>query len=84
MAAFQRAIEKAQVAAGTRSAVEQILPTYIKTITPQIASTITIGTYPTSLSTVRLQRVADLMLQNGMLRTRLDAKTLVIPSSAGS
>lgn len=80
-AAFQRAMAKAQALAGDRAKVEQILPTYIKTITPQVASTITIGSYPTSLNKARLQRVPDLMQQFGLIQNRLDIKTMLLSQS---
>lgn len=78
MAAFQRAISKAQSLAADRSKVEQILPSYAKGITPQVASTITIGTFPTTLSPSRLQRVPDLMLQFGMIKKHIDVNSLLL------
>ncbi|GAA4629070.1 ABC transporter substrate-binding protein [Actinoallomurus vinaceus] len=80
-AAFQRAMAKAQALAANRSQVEQILPTYIKTITPQVASTITIGTFPTSLNKARLQRVPDLMQEFGLISNHLDMQTMLVPQS---
>ena len=76
-AAFQRAMNKAQALAADRSQVEQILPTYIKTITPELASTITLGSYPTGVNQARLQRISDLMLQFGQLTEPFDVKPLV-------
>ncbi|HEV7933884.1 MAG TPA: ABC transporter substrate-binding protein [Actinomadura sp.] len=77
LAAFQRAMVKAQTLAADRSQVEQILPTYIKTITPELAATITMGSYPTGSSQVRLQRVADLMHQFGQLDKPFDVKPVL-------
>jgi NitT/TauT family transport system substrate-binding protein len=57
--------------------VEQILPTYIKTITPELASTISMGSYPTGSNQVRLQRVADLMHQFGQLDKPFDVKPML-------
>ncbi|GAA0325481.1 hypothetical protein GCM10010151_14230 [Actinoallomurus spadix] len=77
VAAFQRAMAKAQTLAATdRNEVAQVLPTYIKGLTPQAAQTITIGTFPTSLNKSRAQRVADFMLQQHVLTTHFDASTL--------
>ena len=67
MAAFQRAMVKAQTAAADRSAVEQILPSYTK-IDAKTASVINLGTFPTTVSETRLRRVVDLMVQFGALK----------------
>jgi NitT/TauT family transport system substrate-binding protein len=77
LAAFRRAMMKAQTLAADRSQVEQVLPTYIKTITPELASTITMGSYPTGSNQVRLQRVADLMLQSGQLDKPFDVRPML-------
>lgn len=77
MAAFQRAISKAQqIAATDRKAVEEVLPTYTK-LSKEVASVITLGTFPTSLNETRLQRVADLMLEVGFSKTKLSAKSII-------
>lgn len=79
MAAFQRAILKGQqVAAADRKAVEKVLPSYTK-ITPDVAAVINLGAYPTSLNAQRIQRVADLMLEYGYLKTKMDVKPLLVP-----
>jgi NitT/TauT family transport system substrate-binding protein len=72
VAAFQRAMAKAQAAATDRNQVGQILPTYVKGLSPQVAQTITLGTYPASLSKTRLQRVADLMTELGTIKQHYD------------
>ncbi len=67
--AFQRAIEQAQTLAATsRGAVEQILPTYIKGLKPQIADIVDLGVFPTSLNAVRLERLVNLMVQSGIIK----------------
>ncbi|WP_165978406.1 ABC transporter substrate-binding protein [Actinomadura darangshiensis] len=77
VAAFRQAIEKAQrLVAGDRKLVESILPTYTK-ISAAMASSIRLARYPTSVSRARLQRVADLMLQYGYLKSRFDAGSLL-------
>ncbi|WP_181019735.1 ABC transporter substrate-binding protein [Nonomuraea typhae] len=77
LAAFQRAIGKAQqMAAGDRKEVEAVVPTYSK-IDKAAVSKITLGTFPTSLDAARVQRVADLMLEFGYLKQPLDVKTLL-------
>jgi NitT/TauT family transport system substrate-binding protein len=76
VAAFQRALAAAQTLLTDRKVLEQVLPTYTK-IDAATATTLHYGTYPTSLSTTRLQRVADLAKQYGYLTKPLDVKTLV-------
>lgn len=79
VAAFQRALLRAQAMAGDRKVVQQILPTYTK-ITSGVAARMNYGTYPTSLDAGRIQRVADLMLRFGYLPKPLDVKPLVVPA----
>lgn len=82
-AAFQRAIGKAQrLAAADRGLVSRTLPTYIKGINPDTAGVVTLGTYPTSLSPVRLQRVADLMKSYGYTQRRVDVGPMIVPAPA--
>lgn len=77
VAAFQRAMAKAQqIAADDRKAVEKILPKYTR-IDEETAAVIALGTYPTTLNETRLQRVADLMLEHGYLQSKLEVKPLI-------
>jgi NitT/TauT family transport system substrate-binding protein len=81
-AAFQRAIAKAQqISAADRKAVEEVLPTYTK-IDAATAAVITLGTFPAGVDEARLQRVADVMLEQGYLKSKIEAKTL-LPGNAG-
>ncbi|MGN9838689.1 ABC transporter substrate-binding protein [Nonomuraea sp. H19] len=81
--AFQKAMGMAQnVAATDRSAVTKILPTYTK-LPADTATTISLGDYPTSLSAERIQRVADLMLDAGMLKQKIDANSMIYSSPQG-
>ena len=80
LAAFQRAMAKAQnIAATDRAAVTKILPTFTK-IPAETAATINLGNYPTSLSGRRIQRVADLMLDAGMLKQKIDVNSMIHPA----
>ncbi|MEV1171366.1 ABC transporter substrate-binding protein [Nonomuraea sp. NPDC049784] len=83
LAAFQRAISKAQqLASSDRKQIETMLPTYTK-IDAKTASVITLGTYPSELNANRLQKVADLMLEYGYLKSALDVKSVIAaPSSS--
>ncbi|MEU6721854.1 ABC transporter substrate-binding protein [Nonomuraea sp. NPDC046802] len=77
LAAFQRAMAKAQnVAATDRSAVAKVIPTYTK-IPAETAATMNLGNYPTSLNAQRVQRVADLMLDSGMLKQKMDVAPMI-------
>lgn len=79
VAAFQRAIEQAEALAATRSVVERALPTYISGMSPQLVAAVHLDSYPTSLNQTRLQEVADMMLQAGMLRQAFDTRQLLLP-----
>jgi NitT/TauT family transport system substrate-binding protein len=78
--AFQSALVEAQVRALDRTALEQELTGYLKTpkVDPTIASLMNIGTYPSSLRAVRPQRVADLMLEQGMLKKKINVADLIV------
>ncbi|GAA3470937.1 ABC transporter substrate-binding protein [Nonomuraea roseola] len=81
LAAFQRAIAKAQqLVANDRKEVEAVLDDYTK-IDAKTASVITLGTFPTSLNATRLQRVADLMLEYKYIESPLDVKTILVGAS---
>jgi NitT/TauT family transport system substrate-binding protein len=83
VAAFQRAIGKAQrLAAGDRAAVTGILPSYVKGIDASTAQLVTLGAYPTSLNSIRLQRVADLMLQYGYVKKRVNVQPMIVSAPA--
>lgn len=80
-AAFQRAIQKAQQLMATdRKQVEAVLPGYAH-IDPQTASVLSLPGYPTSLNATRLQRLPDLMLQDGLLKNKIDMKNVIFTPS---
>ncbi|MER6942575.1 ABC transporter substrate-binding protein [Nonomuraea sp. NPDC000554] len=80
LAAFQRAMAKAQnIAATDRSAVTKILPTFTQ-IPAATAATINLGNYPTTLSPQRIQRVADLMLEYGFIKQKIDVNSMIVAS----
>ncbi|MEV0597574.1 ABC transporter substrate-binding protein [Nonomuraea cavernae] len=83
LAAFQRAIAKAQeLASSDRKEIEAMLPTYTK-IDAKTASVITLGTFPSALSENRVQKVADLMLEYKYLDSPVDVKSLIVAPPAG-
>jgi NitT/TauT family transport system substrate-binding protein len=71
--AFQRALDQAQALAAERGEVQDILPTYTS-MAASTASLITLGVYPTSLNADRVQLLADLMFQSGVI-----SKPITIP-----
>ncbi|WP_236797064.1 ABC transporter substrate-binding protein [Amycolatopsis sp. GM8] len=79
MAAFRGVLADAQQRAADQSVVRQALPR-LAGIDETTAALVALGQYPTSLSGVRLQRVADLMHSTGMLANRLDVPSL-LPNS---
>ena len=75
--AFQTALLKAQAYANANpAAVKSILPTYIK-ITPQAASQVTLGMYPSTLDPAQLQQVITLMQSGNLPVTGLSASSLL-------
>ncbi|SFN55265.1 MULTISPECIES: ABC transporter substrate-binding protein [Actinomadura] len=82
VAAFQRALQKAQgMAAADQKAVQTILPSYAKGIDAKVAGSMSYGTYPTSIDAAKLQRVADLMKEFGYVDKAIDVKTFLASTS---
>lgn len=78
VAAFQRAILRAQADAQTRQMITDTLPSYTKS-DPDTAATITLGTFPTDLHPDRIQRVADTMREYGYISSPLDVRSFLMP-----
>lgn len=76
LAAFQRAIYKAQLLLADRQVLAHTLTTYTQ-IDAATAATLHVGVYPTSINITRLQRVVDTMRQYGYLKQPIDVKALV-------
>lgn len=75
---FQAAIAQAQEIADTdRAEVEKTLLTYVKGLTPAQAATITLEEFPTSVDSVQLNRVSDLMKEAGLIHGSLRASSLI-------
>lgn len=77
VAAFARAMQRGAAAAADRNFVEKLLPTYTK-IDARTATQVSLPAFPTSVDAQRLQRVADLMKQFGVLDHAMDVKPLVV------
>jgi NitT/TauT family transport system substrate-binding protein len=84
--AFQIALEAGQRLADTsRGQVEQAFGSLPKAdpayVDPQTAALMSVNSYPLSIETTRLQRVADVMLQFGFLRSRFNVRQMLAPGT---
>jgi NitT/TauT family transport system substrate-binding protein len=76
--AFQAAMARGQALAdASRASVEQILPDYIKSVTPQQSAVVNIGQFPTSLNETHLARVASLMINGGLVSRQFSVAPLL-------
>ena len=75
---FQEAMAQAQEIADTdRAVVEKTLLTYVTGLTPEQAATITLEQFPTSLDSVQLNRVSNLMQEAGLIHGSIQASSLI-------
>ncbi|WP_171064483.1 ABC transporter substrate-binding protein [Actinomadura soli] len=81
VAAFQRALVKAQGMCADRKVVRDVLPTYAKGIDAKVASSMSFGEYPTTLDPSHLGRVSDLMQRFGYVDKPIDVKNFVATPS---
>ncbi|WP_158587851.1 ABC transporter substrate-binding protein [Actinomadura logoneensis] len=79
VAAFQRAIARANRAAADRATVTRAIPTYTQ-IPAVTAAKISLGAYPTRLDAAKLQQVATLMTQYGYLQNTPDVRKMITPA----
>ncbi|WP_433436867.1 ABC transporter substrate-binding protein [Nonomuraea sp. CA-141351] len=78
LAAFQRALSKAQrLIASDPQQVRDVLPTYTK-IPREVAAGVAPGSYPAKLDLTELQRVADLARAYKLLRSPADLGSAVV------
>jgi NitT/TauT family transport system substrate-binding protein len=75
--AFRSAIERAAAVASMPGPVQQILPGYAH-LSKQEAALVTIGSYPTTTIAASLQRTANLMAVEGMIRFGLNVAAMII------
>lgn len=81
-AAFQRALAKAQALAATdRALLAETVAGFTQT-PKEAAMTMAMGTFPTSLNSTRIQRVADLMFEFGYLKSKVDVASMVAAGPA--
>jgi hypothetical protein len=65
------------IADNSRGVVEKTILTYIPKLTGVEAAILALDTFPTSIDTVQLQRVADLMYTGHLLTTPFKVSTLL-------
>lgn len=75
-ALFRSIFSEAQELANDPSVVRDMVGEFTSLDKTSVAL-VAIGTFPTSLNAVRLQRVADLMHNSGLVRQRIDVSSLV-------
>ena len=76
--AFQAAMARGQALAdASRSDVEQLLPTYIKGLSPEQSAVVNIGQFPTSLNETHIARVASLMINGGLASPQFSVAPLL-------
>ena len=73
--AFLEALAQVQVDCAQRGPVQAVLPQFAGVSTGD-AALVTLGTYPTSLNTGQVQRVADLMYDSGMITNPVTVSAL--------
>ncbi len=76
VAAFNRAISKAQAMLTDTSVAASVIPKYTK-ITPAAAAAMKYGTYPTTVNSADLKRVSDLMIQYQYLKSPIDVNAFI-------
>lgn len=81
LTAFRNALGAAQARAEDPAVVRNALPALAE-IDSTTAALISLGSYPSSLNAIRLQRVADLMHAAGSIPDRLDVQSLLPGSRA--
>jgi NitT/TauT family transport system substrate-binding protein len=83
---FLAALEVGQEIADTdRAAVEQAFEALKGAqngnVTPEIAAVMALNTYPIGIDATRIQRVADVMFQFGLLPKQFNVSSMLLPSS---
>jgi NitT/TauT family transport system substrate-binding protein len=85
VAAFQRAIAKAQqVAASDPALVRQLLAQKVSGVTTQLANILPLPTYPATVNLAGMQRVVTVMEQFGVLPANFNVQSMLISAPSGS
>nr|CEL14557.1 putative extracellular solute-binding protein [Kibdelosporangium sp. MJ126-NF4]CTQ88922.1 putative extracellular solute-binding protein [Kibdelosporangium sp. MJ126-NF4] len=77
IAAFKRALNKGVADTGDRTKVGEVLTKHLR-IDADTYQLMTLPVFPTSVDPVRLQRVADLMLEQGEITKHIDVRTMML------
>jgi NitT/TauT family transport system substrate-binding protein len=77
VAAFRSAILQAAAEASMPGPVQAVLPAYSR-MSKQEAALVTVGTYPVATIAASVQRTADLMNTEGMIRFRLNVAAMIV------
>jgi NitT/TauT family transport system substrate-binding protein len=76
--AFQTALDRGQTLAdSSRSDVEEIMPNYIKGLSPNQAAVVNLGQFPTSIDETHLQRVASAMASGHLVAANFSVAPLL-------
>ena len=82
VAAFLRAFQEGQQVADTdRQAVETALEKNTQGMTPMVAATMTIDTYPLVMDVPVMQRVSDAMYEFGVIKKQFNLASMIQPES---
>jgi len=80
VAAFLRAFQEGQQVADTdRVAVEKALAKYVPGLTPELAATMTLDTYPLVMDVPVMQRVPDAMYEFGVIKKQYQITSMIQP-----
>jgi NitT/TauT family transport system substrate-binding protein len=76
--AFQQALDRGQALADSnREEVEEIMPNYIKGLTPNEAAVVNLGQFPTTIDQTHLQRVANAMASGHLVPANFSVAPLL-------
>ncbi|SDX05432.1 NitT/TauT family transport system substrate-binding protein [Amycolatopsis xylanica] len=81
VAAFQKAMQKATKEAADRSKIEPLMVEFAK-IDQDTAALTTLLTFQSALDARRLQRVPDLLKDQGTITARIDVNTMIAPQAS--
>jgi NitT/TauT family transport system substrate-binding protein len=81
--AFQKAMQRATNDAADRTKIEPLLPQYAK-VDQQTAALTNLPGFRSTLDATRIQRVADLMTQFGVLPGKFDVRPMLLPPPPAS
>jgi len=77
IAAFQSAIAQAAAQAAMPGPIQKLLPNYAG-VSAQEAALVSTGVYPLSTNAANIQRTADLMNQQSMIRQRINVAAMLV------